>query len=253
MGAPGAKTRRLVTIVAALVLGAMVVAGGSLAATSLLTGAPEGSPTSAATPRATPSATATPSPAPSATPSPTPTHRPASCELVNAHLSVPAVGEFTGVEADLTAFTAQDLAELGKVEPRTKESVVWNKSIYERFGVSHNITSCPSSSAQYCVHIAAHSWKDESAPFNPMRYMPVGAKAVLTNDGERLTYVKTEGEFEVRKDQQETDPILNDWSKPMPGCLLLITCLSEGERDGNGHTLSLRVTRLWLESVEQVP
>lgn len=145
---------------------------------------------------------------------------------------------------DVTEYTAQDRADNGgKVIPPEKNSIIWNSAMYTENGLS----SYPSASAQYCVHIAGHSYKDGSAVFNALADMSVGAEATITTgNGETLTYVKRQAEVSVLKQDQATDPALNDWS-PQPGCLKLITCLSEGERDDQGHAVALRVATLWLE------
>lgn len=202
---------------------------------------PEVATTPSGTPSATATATASPTPTPTPTPKPTatPTPEPTPWMWTGAHLSIPSVG----IEADIGQYTAQDLANNGgKVIPPEKNSVVWNSSMYETYGIS----SYPSASAQYCTHIAAHSYQDGSAIFNALVNMPVGAEATITQgSGEVVTYVKREAEVTVLKSEQGSSPALNDWT-PQPGCLKLITCLSEGERDSEGHSIALRVATLWL-------
>lgn len=172
----------------------------------------------------------------------------AQWQFPQTHLSVPSVG----IEGEVTEYTPTDrAANNGKIVPPEKMSIVWDSY----FCRVQNIPSYPSASAGDCIYIAGHSWSDGSAAFNPLAHLPVGTEAVLSNaNGENARYrsvaVKdTDGvwknEVEILKDTQETDTRLYPETL-LPGCLKLVTCLSEGERDANGHAISLRVATFQL-------
>lgn len=206
-----------------------------LAIRALPVEAPQGSsPILAATPSATPTAT------PSATPTPTPT--PVSCtawQFPDTHLSIPSVG----IEGRITEYTPQErINNGGQIIPPEKMSIIWDSW----FCRQQNILSIPSAQAEDCIYLGGHSYKYEPAAFNSLIDMPVGAAAVLTSaDGSTATYIKEAEEITVPKATQQTDERLYP-KEYIPGCLKLITCQWEGDRDGNGNTLNLRVTTLML-------
>lgn len=213
------------------------LAGGS---SSAVTTTPTNTPASDTSERAISLLTPRFTPVPTATP----TSEPTPWEWMGAHLTVTSPEKGVLIDTDLVRYTAEDRARNGdSIEPPEKNMVIWNASVYE----TYEISSYPSASAQYCVHIAGHSYSDGSATFNRLASLPIGGKAVITTgNGEVLSYVKQADDELVRKSEQGTHPAINDWS-PQPGCLKLITCMSEGEYDMFGHSISLRVTTLWLE------
>lgn len=202
---------------------------------------PSATPTS--TPKVTPTATPSATPTATPTPTPTPTLTLETWQFSQTHLSFPSVG----LDVDVAEYTPEEReANGGVIDPPTKESIVWDSWMYKRQG----IPSIPSGVAGDCVFIYGHAYKDGSAPFNklvvttpdgPASAIPDNGEVIMTTaNGERVVYTK-QSFFTVGKAEQGSDPRMNnvEW---IPGCLKVVTCLSDGERDASGHAVSIAVT-----------
>ena len=172
-------------------------------------------------------------------------------QFPQTRFSVPSVG----IDGLLTEYSPADrAANGGEIVPPDKMSIVWDSY----FCRVQNIPSYPSASAGDCIYIAGHSYSDNSAVFNNLAELPVGSQVILSNsNGETAWYQSVamqdtdgiwKGELNILKENQQTDPRLYP-DKLVPGCMKLVTCLSEGERDTSGHAIALRVITLQLVAV----
>ena len=114
--------------------------------------------------------------------------------------------------------------------------------------------------------MGGHSYNEHNpngpAAFNPLADVPVDGLAIFTNaKGETWAYKKVlvqdfdgvyKDELEIPKATQKTDTRLypEEW---IEGCLMMVTCLSDGEYDATGHALALRVARFMRVPLPEQP
>jgi hypothetical protein len=203
--------------------------------------AESGSPSiQTATPDAViPSATPVVPPTPTSTPEPTTPAEP--WQFTWATLSIPSIG----VEGDISPYTPDQLVDVtvnGKtfekaaVEPATADTIAW---------FTGTEGASLSSQATGCNYVYGHTYLNSEAVFNNISHMQDGSIATITTgNGETLPYAFQE-KFKVPKDQLQADPRIIEGG---PGCLILLTCNSTGERDANGHTVENWAVRLQLRT-----
>jgi hypothetical protein len=186
-------------------------------------------------PSATPVATSTPI----STPEPTTPAEPR--QFMGATLSIPSIK----LEGDITPYSPDELVDItigdktmpkAAVEPATADTIAWYTGIEG---------SSLSSDATNCNYIYGHKYLNGRAVFNDIYEMKEGSEAIIsTGNGETLPYV-FQSKFPVLKDRLQDDPRITEGA---PGCLILLTCNSDGERDANGHTVENYAVRLQLQT-----
>jgi hypothetical protein len=180
---------------------------------------------------------------PSATPvaTPTPTTPAEPPQFTWATLSIPSIG----LEGDISPYTPDQLVDVtvngvtfekAAVEPATADTIAW---------FTGTEGASLSSQATGCNYVYGHTYLNSEAVFNNISHMQDGSIATITTgNGETLPYAFQE-KFKVPKDQLQADPRITEGG---PGCLILLTCNSTGERDANGHTVENWAVRLQLQT-----
>jgi len=185
------------------------------------------------------SATPVATPTPTSTPEPTAPVEPP--QFTWATLSIPSIG----LEGDISPYTPDQLVDVtvnGKtfekaaVEPAAADTIAW---------FTGTEGASLSSQATGCNYVYGHTYLNSWAVFNNISQMQDGSIATITTgNGETLPYAFQE-KFKVSKDQLQADPRITEGG---PGCLILLTCNSTGERDANGHTVENWAVVLQLQT-----
>jgi hypothetical protein len=178
-------------------------------------------------------------PTPTSTPEPTTPAEP--WQFTWATLSIPSID----LNGDITPYSPDELVDItigdktipkAAVEPATADTIAWYSGIEG---------GTLSSDAENCAYVYGHKYLNGRAVFNDIYEMKEGSEAVITTgNGETLLYV-FQSKFPVLKDRLQDDPRITEGA---PGCLILLTCNSDGERDANGHTVENYAVRLQLQT-----
>ncbi|MFZ1302057.1 MAG: class F sortase [Candidatus Microsaccharimonas sp.] len=122
----------------------------------------------------------------------------------------------------------------GAVVPAEPGTIAWYT------GIPDGILSA---TASQCVVLYGHSYLNGGAIFDNLPNMTADSTATIsTGNGETLNYSFVDS-FKIAKGSLASDPRL---SVEVPGCLILITCHRDGDRDADGHAIENTVVRLQL-------